>query len=353
MKVDIYDLLDVYENNIVKNIKNKRKLLKFESSKINYLVEIKRILENNLYDGGYYNIFVIFDPKIRVIMSQRLIDKIINHYLTKYILYPKLEHLLIDENCATRKDMGTSYAIKHLKKDIEYFKRYKEFYFLKFDIKKYFYSIDQKVLLAILEKNLTDDEYIIFRKIIYSTNHKYVNENILSLSKKLNVDLPIYEYGKGLSLGAVSNQFLAILYLYKLHHYIKHNLKIKRIKLYMDDYLLIHEDKNYLKYALDKITYILENEYKLKLNEKKTQIVKMDKGIVFLGYKIIVKNNKTIIKLSRARKDKIKKKVRNSKYKYENQKLDFYTYYQTIQTYKYSYGFSSKKEIENTLEKYL
>ena len=63
-----------------------------------------------------YNIFLVFEPKIRVIMAQGIYDKIINHYITRYILMPKLEKYLENRNCATRKGMGTSYAIKLLKK---------------------------------------------------------------------------------------------------------------------------------------------------------------------------------------------------------------------------------------------
>ena len=48
-------------------------------------------------------------------MSQNIYDKIINHYVAKYILIPKLSKYLRKENCATRKNIGTSYAIKLFK----------------------------------------------------------------------------------------------------------------------------------------------------------------------------------------------------------------------------------------------
>ena len=128
MKVNLFDLLDIYESEVKKNVRNKKKILDFEKHKMEYLVDIKRVLENNLYDGGKYNIFLVFEPKIRVIMAQRIYDKIINHYITRYILMPKLEKYLGNRNCATRKGMGTSYAIKLLKKDIESFKKYNKFY---------------------------------------------------------------------------------------------------------------------------------------------------------------------------------------------------------------------------------
>ena len=66
---------------------------------------------------------------------------------------PKLEKYLEYRNCATRKEMGTSYAIKLLKKDTESFKKYNKFYFLKLDISKYFYSLDHDLGYTFRDKN--------------------------------------------------------------------------------------------------------------------------------------------------------------------------------------------------------
>lgn len=48
-------------------------------------------------------------PKYRIIMSQGIYDKIINHYVTRYILEYKLSKYLDNRNFATRKNMGSSY----------------------------------------------------------------------------------------------------------------------------------------------------------------------------------------------------------------------------------------------------
>lgn len=84
-------LLDIYETEVKKNVRNKKKILDFEKHKMEYLVDIKNVLENNLCDCGKYNIFLVFEPKVRVIMALGIYDKIINHYVTRYILIPKLE----------------------------------------------------------------------------------------------------------------------------------------------------------------------------------------------------------------------------------------------------------------------
>lgn len=351
MKVHLSDLKLVYEQEIRKNVKNKKKIFKFETQKIEYLLDIKKVLENNLYDGGKYNIFLIYKPKLRVVMSQSIYDKIINHYVSRFILIPKLSKYLNNRNCATRKNMGIDYAIKLFKKDIESFKKYKEFYFLKLDISKFFYSIDHNVLLNLIKEDLTNEEYDLVKVILDSTNKPYINKIIGNFENKLGITLPKYEYNKGLPIGNQSSQFLAIFYLAKLQHYMIHNLHLK-IVTYMDDYIIIHQNKEYLKECLDIIIDKLYNEYKLSVNKNKTYIANAKNGIPFLGYNFKVINNKTIIKLSKNSKKNIKKGIKRTKYLYKNNYIEFSQVFSSIENYKHSYPYASKKEVKNIFELY-
>lgn len=351
MEVRLFDLLDIYEREVKKNVRNKKKILDFEKYKMEYLVDIKYVLENNLYDGGKYNIFLVFEPKVRVIMAQGIYDKIINHYVTRYILIPKLEKYLNNRNCATRKNMGTSYAIKLLKQDIESFKKYNKFYFLKLDISKYFYSIDHEVIISNIKQDLTIDELNLVRIILNSTNLDYINRKIEYLEKKYNVILPKYEYGKGLAIGNLTSQFFAILYLSKLQHYIINNLHIKYIN-YMDDYIFIHNSKEYLKYSLELIENIINNEYKLELNSKKTIISNSNQGISFLGYTFKVRNNKTIIKLSSNTKKNIRKGIKRTNYLYKNNIIKFNQYFSSIECFKNNYIFVNKDKVKHFIDRY-
>ena len=78
---------------------------------------------------------------------------------------------------------------------------------------------------------------------------------------------------------------------------------------YMDDFVIIHHDKEYLNYCLDVVREKLLNDYKLELN-RKTRIYNINEGIEFLGYRYILKNNKVIIKLRSITKKNFKKNVR-------------------------------------------
>ena len=287
-------------------------------------------------------------------MSQSIYDKVINHYIARYVLEEKLTKYLDIRNTATRKNMGSSYAIDLVKRYIEENKRkYNNFYILKLDIKKYFYSIDHNVLLNLLKDKLSNTEYKYISIMINSTNEDYVNKVINKLKineikknpnrRKEIEELPIYHKGKGLSIGLMTNQFLAIFYLYKFHNYIIHKLKIKHMVIYMDDYILIHHDKKYLKYCLEEIIRILNEEYKLEINKKKTNIVSIKQGFIFLQYRFQVINNKTIIKLSNNTLHKVKKNINKNKYLFLNDKISFKKYFLSINNYTNTFKYDKIK----------
>lgn len=135
--LDIKVIQTIYSSRVRVNTKNKLKLEKFENNYVSNMIYIKQILEERNYKPGRYNIFLIKEPKLRVIMSQNIIDKLINHVVTQYFLINIFESTLIEENVATRKNKGTKYGIFLLKKYLNEVKD-KNFYVLKFDISKYF-----------------------------------------------------------------------------------------------------------------------------------------------------------------------------------------------------------------------
>ncbi len=170
-------------------------------------------------------------------------------------------------------------------------------------------------------------------------------------SKKI-LDLPRYEYDKGLGLGAMSSQFLSIFYLYKLDHFIVNDLKLKYMVHYMDDYVIIHSDLTYLKKCLEIITLKLKNEYKLNVNLKKTTIIKDCDGFNFLGYTFFVKNKKVITKITSKGIKRVNRKIKKNKEKYNNSYINLRTYFSSFNTYFniYNYGdIKSKYKIRRNL----
>lgn len=341
-------------NKVLSKTRNKKKVEALEKYKIEHICNIKNRLDNKDFRFNKYNIFMITDPKARIVMALELEDKIINHLIAEYILVKVFEPKYTDNICATRVGKGTSYAIKMLKKYINSIKReYSSFYVLKIDISKYFYKIDHDILKRILSEKIKDKDAInALYKIIDTSNDDYVNNDIERLKNNRikyfnshndkNKDkiiaeinkIPFYEYGKGVALGNQTSQGFGLIYMFKLNHYIREVLHLKYVINYMDDFLIFHHDKEYLKHCLKEITKKLHDEYKLDINTNKTKIHNIKNGVEFLGYRFSLKNGKVIVKIKNATKRKFKIRTKELKLLYTNKIITKREFNKYIASYK-------------------
>ncbi len=168
--------------------KNRKAVFNFSLNKNTNTYAIYKVLKEKRYKPLPFRLFLIFEPKARLVMSQTVSDKIINHFVTNYYLLPYLENRLIDQNVATRKNKGSEYANKLIIGYINAIRiknKQKEIYCLKIDISKYFYSIDHEILINKLEKVIKDESVIgIIKTIIGETNKPYINETIIKYNQK-------------------------------------------------------------------------------------------------------------------------------------------------------------------------
>lgn len=156
---NIYQFENIVEafNEVCQNTKNKKKVEFFKEYKCTYIARIYSILKNESYIPGPYNVFTIHEPKERRIVSQAMIDKVINHLVARYILYPAIMPCLLDFNVASRKDMGTSQALEIYQKLRNRFQiNYGTYYILKCDISKFFASINHDKLKEKLQRRIKD-----------------------------------------------------------------------------------------------------------------------------------------------------------------------------------------------------
>ena len=360
---EIFTYNNLYESykSVCKSCRSKFKKTSFSFFLYSNLTDILNSLKDDTYNFSKYNIFIINDPKFRIIMSDQMNDKIVNHLIAYKILIPALSPYLIEQNVATRKGYGANKAYYYFEKYANTLKVNGNVYVLKIDIKKYFYNIDHNILLNMLKKKIKNKDVInLLTRIINQTNEEYINKDILRLKKieikniksknisdkekayliKSIEELPYYKNGKGLSIGNVCSQIMAIFYLSGIDNYIKRNLGCKYFLHYMDDYLILSNDKIFLK----KIYILLEdkfNEYKLTINYK-SNIYKLNNSFTFLGRTYYLKNNKLIYR------------PRSKTYKSINKKLnylinnDFKRYYLSKISYRGYLG----KEYSNIVNDY-
>lgn len=356
---DIDKIMDMYDHSIRHNTKNKQKIEEFDDYYSANIKMIKEELVNKTYIPGKYNIFLIKEPKVRVIMSQEIKDKIINHLVAKYFLINVFDKNLISRNCATRVNKGTHYAMKLFCNDYNYFlNRYHTFYVLKMDISKYFYNLDHQIIKDIIKNKIKDKSVLdILDLIINSTNETYINEtiNILknneikriknsnSVNKEKRIreieNLPSYEKGKGLCIGNMVSQIIATFYLDGLDKYITHELGFKHYARYMDDFYIMSENKEKLKSALDNISLTLKRDYRLKLNNK-TKIYKSSESIEFLGFRYTSKKGNIKKTLTTKTKKRFKGKMQRLNKELKGKNISFREYRTTRDSYKghLSYG---------------
>ncbi len=87
----------------------------------------------------------------------------------------------------------------------------------------------------------------------------------------------------GLPVGNYTNQVFANFYLNSLDHFLKHDLAIRYYGRYVDDLILISDDKSKLKKNISKVKSFLKDELKLTLHPRKIYFQHYTKGVEFLG----------------------------------------------------------------------
>ena len=366
---DIKNIKEMYDKRIRINTKNKVKIARFDEHYVSNIARIKEILESKNYKPYKYNIFLIREPKVRLIMAQSVTDKIINHLVSKYFLVDVFEPMLIENNIAMRIEKGTHIGIKRvkecLKRNID-----KDLYILKFDVQKYFFNIDHNILKKIIRSKIKDKDAInILDTIIDSTNEEYINDTIIRIKNKeidkinnSNVPnkkhlikeiekIPLCKKGVSVPIGNMSSQTFAVIYCHEIDSYIVEKLKPILYLRYNDDGILVSDNREYLKYCLEEITKLMD-KYKLKLNEK-TRIYSIDDGFEFLGFKYIRKNDNLIVKVKNQTKKRFKRKMKNIYKLYVNNKCNIKDLNQVKASYlgHLKYG-DTNKLIIVTLERY-
>lgn len=341
------NILSVYKK-IKNSTKNKKEDYNYELNLNQNLLDTLFSLSKSTYVFSKYNIFLVREPKYRLIMSESFPDKVVNHLFSKYVLSYALQSTLINSNVATRKDKGSKEAyrlfIKYTNKLI-YEK--KKNYVLKIDISKYFYNINHNILMNMVSEKIKDERVLNMLKVILdTTDNDYINKTILSVVNreiykvnKLNIStsekeklinelksIPLYRKGYGLPIGNMSSQILAVFFLNKVDHFIKEKLGCKYYIRYMDDLVILGNDKEELKNVFENVSKYIES-FDLNVNNK-SGIYSLSDGVNFLGYNFRVFNNKLII---RYRSDTIKrvyKRLKNLKV-YDNE-----MYLKSVASYK-------------------
>lgn len=231
-------------------------------------------LLSHAYEPSAYTVFHVRDYKERRIMAPHFRDHVVHHAVHNWLerIY---DASFIYDSYACRTGKGTHKGFLRLKKFIG---RHEESdYFMKCDITKYFYSIDQRALLEIIRRKIKDEILLrLLEKIIGSHCEEEAPYHIK------NQSFP--EQKKGIPIGNLTSQLFANIYLNELDYFVKHELRIKHYVRYVDDFAMLFENKDDLHCAWEKLREFLESRLCLRLEKRKTQINKISFGVDFAGY---------------------------------------------------------------------
>ena len=301
---DLYARLCSYENlELAFKKARKGKTLK------NYVIGFEADLKGNLsklqfelqaftYQPAPIKTFIVSDPKTRKIGASDFRDRVVHHALYN-VISPILGSGFIFDSFANRKGKGTHNAIRRFESFLgrASFNHHRVKpggggervlddnaiigYAFKADIKHYFETIDHGILLRLIRKRIKDEKVM------------WLIETIL---KNYRTEIP----GKGMPLGNLTSQFFANFYLNELDYFVKHRLNAGCYIRYVDDFLLLHQDKEVLSGWKEAIDDFLGQHLEIELHPEKSRIIPLKRGVTFLGFRVFAKYR--LLKKSNARR---------------------------------------------------
>lgn len=276
---------------------NRKEVVKFEFNIDNNLNSILRKLKTDSYEVGKYREFIVYEPKLRLIKALPYEDRIVQQWYIYEFVKPYIMKRFISTSCACIENKGTHYAADKIQKYMRKCKKENpDYYIVKCDIRKFFYSIDKNILYNIMKKYIKDSKLL-------KLTHTFIFNN---------------DEIKGIPIGNYTSQYFANIYLNELDQYVKNVLKVKYYVRYMDDFVLIAKNKEEAKNLKNKIEKYINSELLLQYNDK-CNYYPHKMGVDFCGYRI----HETHRLIRKRSKRNIKKKIRKWK-KMKEKNMDIY-----------------------------
>ncbi len=244
-----------------RGVRWKASVQRFESNQLLKVFEIYRALMERHFRSGHFRCFDLYERgHLRHIRSLPIEERTAQRALCDNALIPVLTRSFIYDNGACMKGKGIGFAEKRLTAHLQrYYRKFgNEGYALVFDFSKYFDNADHDVLKAILRKSFAD-------------------EDIIRITSQF-----IDDFGDvGLGLGSQISQVLSLALGNRLDHEIKDVMRMRYYVRYMDDGVVLCRSKEELRELMEAINRVCD-ELNIKLNTKKTHIVKLSRGFTFL-----------------------------------------------------------------------
>lgn len=302
--IELAELFEAY----FKCRSNKRNTVNALAFEVDYeanLLQLHEEINSGSYQPGRSIAFVINKPVKREIFAADFRDRVV-HHLVIHKLNPLFEKLFIHDSYACRKGKGTQFGIQRVARFIRQcsLNYTQDCYVLKLDIQGFFMHINKAILFGELESLICrqysqSDKPLLLalcRKIVYydPTEHCIIKGKRRDW-QGLPPDKSLFHspHNCGLPIGNLSSQVFANLYMNRFDHFIKHDCGIRYYGRYVDDFIIVHRDQEYLKSLIPRIKARLQDNLHLSLHPRKIHLQHYSKGVNFLG--VIIKPNRIYI----------------------------------------------------------
>lgn len=237
------------------------------------ILALHEMLKNKTFKNSEYSTFTIFEPKERLIFRLPYYPDRILHHAIMNVLEPIWVDVFTKDSYSCIKGRGIHGAMRGVKRAMK--DKEKARYCLKLDIRKFYPSIDHRILKDIIRRKIKCKDTL----------------DLLGI---------IIDSAEGIPIGNYLSQYLANLFLTYFDHWIKEEKKVKYYFRYADDMVFLSDSKEELHSLLADIKiYLSTLNLHLKGNEQVFPIAenredKHGRGLDFVGF--VFYRNQTLIR---------------------------------------------------------
>lgn len=262
----------------------------FETHWIDGLLDLERRLKAGTWSPAPPTCFIATAPKAREIHAPAFVDRVVHHWLV-----PQLEQIyepiFIHDSFSNRKGKGTHAAVGRLRSFVRQVESGQGGgYYLQLDVKNFFNRIHRPTLYALLKARMERAGLPLpVRRAVHALLRRApVDVQFIGTAAE-RAQVPPHKRlenappGCGIAIGNLSSQFFANVYLNELDQFVKHVLRVPRYLRYVDDFVLVHQDREQLVAWQREIETFLRDRLRLELKAD-IRLRPLSAGIDFLGY---------------------------------------------------------------------
>ena len=269
--------------------------------------------------------------KERIITPIRIADRVVQRVLCDNALVPMVERRLIYDNGASRKGKGIAFARRRFNIMLERAKAKwgNDFYCLTFDFKNFFASVPHALCYDELKKVFADMQLVdVCMQVIESYQ---MRDARMAGDMEEMVRLKRHE-GIGICLGSQVSQVMALSAPNRIDHLMKDVLGIHEMIRYMDDGVMLHQDREFLVRVLEALREAVKKAG-LRLNEKKTRISHIRHGLSFMKVRYHLRGMTTVKRIAKTGIVRMRRRLRKLGEKVRLRLVDMDSVYNSVQSW--------------------